>query len=59
MLMADWLQENLANLAIAAVLCAVLLLAVRSIIKDRKAGKSSCGCSCEGCALKGKCYGKP
>jgi hypothetical protein len=26
------------------------------LIKDKKAGKSSCGCNCSHCAMAGKCH---
>ena len=42
---------------IIAGLCAVVSLAVWSVIQDRKKGRScSCGCSCQSCPMSGKCH---
>ncbi len=35
-------------------LAAVVFLAVRSILRDRKKG-ASCGCGCSSCPMSGKC----
>lgn len=41
---------------VMGVVGAAVLLAIRSIIKDRKAGNSSCGKHCGGCASSGSCH---
>ena len=41
--MLSWLTANLINLVIVAVLVLAVGLAIRSMIRDRKAGKCSCG----------------
>ena len=51
-----WLQNNWATLLVSAVLVAVVGVIVWSMIKAKKNGKSSCGCSgcsgnCPGCAV--------
>lgn len=38
------------------VLAAVVALIVFSIVRDRKAGKSSCGCKCRCCPMAGQCH---
>ena len=38
------------------VLAAVVALIVFSIVKDRKAGKCSCGCKCSCCPMAGQCH---
>ncbi len=44
---------------ISLCLAAVLLLAVRRMIRDKKAGRGlSCSCSCEGCAMRNTCHAK-
>ena len=40
------------------VLAAVVSLTVFSIVRDRKAGKSSCGCKCGCCPMAGQCHKK-
>ena len=47
--MFTWLSANLVNLVIVAVLALIVGFAIRSMIRDRKAGKSSCGCDCASC----------
>ena len=47
---------NLPTILISAVIIAVFLLIVVKGIINRKQGKSSCGCNCEGCAMKGNCH---
>ena len=39
--MFTWLSANLVNLVIVAVLALIVGFAIRSMIRDRKAGKSS------------------
>ena len=40
------------------VLAAVVALIVFSIVRDRKAGKCSCGCKCSCCPMAGQCHKK-
>ena len=54
--MLAWLAANLANIVIIVILAFVVGLAVRSMIRNKKAGKSSCGCDCDSCgACAGSC----
>ena len=39
------------NVVIIAVLAVIVGLIVRGMIRDKKAGKSSCGCDCGACNL--------
>ena len=52
--MLAWLAANLVNLVLILAVAAVLGLAVRGMVRDRKAGKSPCGGSCADC---GACHG--
>lgn len=54
--MVEWLAANLVNIIILAVVGGLIALAVIVMIKDKKAGKSSCGCNCAKCAMAGKCH---
>ena len=49
-----WLSANLINIALIAVIALITGLLIRSMIHDRKAGKSTCGGNCAGC---GACSG--
>ncbi|MBR0139111.1 MAG: FeoB-associated Cys-rich membrane protein [Firmicutes bacterium] len=48
----------LSTLIVALVLAAVVFLIVRKMIRDRKAGKHSCGCGCSACPMSGSCHNK-
>ncbi len=50
-----WLFANLINIALIAVIALVVGLLIRSMIRDKKAGKSSCGGNCASCGACGKC----
>ncbi len=50
-----WLTANLINIALIAVIALVVGLLIRSMIRDRRAGKSSCGGNCASCGACGKC----
>ena len=47
--MLDFLQNNYATIITLFAVGAAVCLALFSIIKNKKAGKSSCGCNCKGC----------
>ena len=53
-LMLTWLSANLINIALVLVIVLVVALLLHSMIRDKKAGKSSCGGSCADC---GACSG--
>ena len=50
-----WITANLATLLISAALAAIVAAVIAVMIRNRKKGRSPCGCGCSGCALKGKC----
>ena len=54
--MLDWIIQNLANIVICLVLILAVTLAVVKLVRDKKAGRSSCGCGCSGCS---KTCGRP
>lgn len=39
-----WLMNNLSTIIVCIVLIAVVVLIINKMIKDKKKGKSSCGC---------------
>lgn len=55
--MLHWISANLGTIVIAGVLLAVIVLISIQLIRDKKKGKSSCGCNCAHCAMAGKCHG--
>ena len=54
--MLEWIYSNLANILVIAAVLGIVTLAVISMIRDKKAGKSSCECGCANCAMAGKCH---
>ena len=56
--MLTWLSQNLAATAVSAVLIAIVVLIIVKLVRDRRAGKSSCGCNCSTCAMHGSCHKK-
>ena len=52
--MLNWLSVNLVNIALIAALVLIVGLLIRSMVRDRKAGKSPCGGNCAAC---GACKG--
>lgn len=56
--MAAWISANIADIIVVAVIAALVILVIVKMARDRRAGKTSCGCggSCAGCAMSGKCH---
>ena len=54
--MINWLAANWINILVIALVAVAVFFAARSLIKDKKAGKSSCGCNCSHCAMARKCH---
>lgn len=50
------MELNLPTILVLTVVLAVFLLIVIKGIINRKKGKTSCGCNCDGCVMKGKCH---
>lgn len=56
--MFGFLMENSSTILVSAVVAAILILILLKIIKDKKKGVSSCGCSCKDCPSSGMCHTK-
>ncbi len=54
--MLTWLMNNSATIIITLVLAAIVTAIIASLVKNRKKGKSSCGCNCANCAMAGSCH---
>ena len=54
--MLAYLAENIATIIICAVLVAVVAAIIVGMIKNRKKGKSICGCGCSDCPMSGSCH---
>jgi len=53
--MLAWLAANAINIVLVLVIAVVVGLILRGMIRDKKAGKSSCGGNCAGCGACGGC----
>ncbi len=51
-----WLKDNLVTIAVCLVLAAIVVLIIRSMIRDRRAGRSPCGGNCTSCGVCGGCH---
>ena len=47
--MLSFLKANYLTIIIIAVLVLIVALIIRSLVKDKKSGKSSCGGDCSSC----------
>ena len=45
----EFFVNNLATIIISLLLLLVVVLIIRKMVKDRKKGRSSCGCGCKDC----------
>lgn len=51
-----WLMANIGTIVVAVILAIVVTAVIAKMVKNKKQGKSSCGCGCENCAMKGECH---
>ncbi|MBR6308869.1 MAG: FeoB-associated Cys-rich membrane protein [Lachnospiraceae bacterium] len=56
--MIEFLTQNIGTIVISAGLVAVVTLIIRSLINDKKKGKSTCGGNCGSCAGCSACHSK-
>ncbi len=54
--MLTWISENLATIIVCAILLCAVAAVIAGMIRDRKKGRSSCGCGCANCPMKGGCH---
>lgn len=54
----EWFSANIGTILVLLIVCALVALVVRKMIRDRRKGKSSCGCNCAHCAMAGSCHKK-
>ena len=54
--MLHWIGANLGSILICLVLIAIVALIIRHLVRQKKQGKSSCGCGCANCAMHGSCH---
>ncbi len=54
--MLQFIQANWVTALTVLVLATVVFLAIRKIVKDKKAGIGSCGCKCADCPHSSSCH---
>lgn len=53
-----WIMENLGTVVVSVLLLAAITAILVGMLRDRKKGESSCGCSCGGCPMGESCHQK-
>ncbi len=53
--MLTWIMGNMATIVIGAVLLLAVTAVITSMVRDKRKGKSSCGCGCASCPAGGCC----
>lgn len=56
--MLEFLSQNIGTIAVLAIVIAIVAGIVAKMIKNKKQGKSGCGCGCDGCANSEFCHPK-
>lgn len=54
--MLAFIVDNLATVLVCLVLAAIVAAIIVKLVRDRRKGKSSCGCNCAHCAMAGSCH---
>ena len=54
-----WLTDNIGTIVVAAILVIIVALILCKMIRDRRAGRRSCSCGCEGCPGSATCGKRP
>ena len=54
--MLAWIAGNIGTIIICVVLILIVAAVIFSLVRDKKKGKSSCGCNCAHCAMAGACH---
>ena len=55
-MLGEFLTNNLGTIIVATAVVALMGVLLYSLIRYKKAGKSSCGGGCSGCPMSGKCH---
>lgn len=54
--MLQWMSANGGTILISLALAGIVALIIRSLLRQKRQGKSSCGCNCAHCAMHGACH---
>ena len=56
--MLDWIASNYGTVLVLLLVVGAVVAVICGMVKDKRQGKSSCGCSCGNCPMSGKCHGE-
>lgn len=54
--MLAWIGENIATFLICLGLLAVVTAIIIRLVRNKKKGKTSCGCGCQSCPMGDSCH---
>lgn len=54
--MMNWIIDNLGTIFVLSILIVIIGLVINSMIRNKKKGKSPCGCNCSTCPAGGTCH---
>ena len=57
--MFKWLQQNWGTILVVAIVAAVVAAVIVFRVRAHRQGRSSCGCGCGQCAMRGACHSAP
>ena len=52
----QWIADNIGSILVCLAVFGLLALLVASLVKQKKQGKTTCGCGCEHCAMRCACH---
>ncbi len=55
--MLEWIKDNIGTIIVGAALVLLIAFIIVRMVKNKKQGKSACGCGCSDCAMKASCKG--
>lgn len=54
--MFEFLSANIGTIIVAVVLIIIVTVIISKMFRDKKQGKSSCGCNCSSCPMANECH---
>lgn len=54
--MINFLVNNIGTIIVSLIILIIVSLIIIKLVRDKKNGKSSCGCGCENCPNAGICH---
>ncbi len=56
--MIAWITQNVGTILITLLIVLIVGGIIFSMIRNKRKGRSTCGCGCANCAMAGKCHPK-